>query len=153
MRVAQLGVLGGAMARVPADATAFAHRARRIMVNVAALYQDCSESAYTMRGSPISPLNFSRVTALRTSTSVETRALRECAAPIQGVLGTGSLPSNAATTPATSSGSTTTSRRQWNGIECVRIRPSEALEETVRPSKARKPCALEAERFVSRLFP
>lgn len=38
MRVAQLRVLGGAMARVPADATAFAHRASRIMVNVAAFY-------------------------------------------------------------------------------------------------------------------
>jgi FAD/FMN-containing dehydrogenase len=39
MRVAQLRVLGGAMARVPAQATAFAHRSSRFMVNVAALYQ------------------------------------------------------------------------------------------------------------------
>ena len=39
MRAAQLRVLGGAMARVPADATAFAHRASRIMVNVAAFYE------------------------------------------------------------------------------------------------------------------
>ena len=39
MRVVQLRVLGGAMARVPADATAFAHRASRIMVNVAAFYE------------------------------------------------------------------------------------------------------------------
>jgi FAD/FMN-containing dehydrogenase len=38
MRAAQLRVLGGAMARVPVDATAFAHRASRIMVNVAAFY-------------------------------------------------------------------------------------------------------------------
>lgn len=38
MRVAQLRVLGGAMARVPAETTAFAHRASRIMVNVAAFY-------------------------------------------------------------------------------------------------------------------
>ena len=38
LRVAQLRVLGGAMARVPADATAFAHRGSRIMVNVAAFY-------------------------------------------------------------------------------------------------------------------
>ncbi len=38
LAVAQVRVLGGAMARVPADATAFAHRASRIMVNVAALY-------------------------------------------------------------------------------------------------------------------
>jgi hypothetical protein len=39
MRVAQIRVLGGAMARVPADATAFAHRASRILVNVAAFYE------------------------------------------------------------------------------------------------------------------
>jgi FAD/FMN-containing dehydrogenase len=39
MRAAQLRVLGGAMARVPADATAFAHRDSRIMVNVAAFYE------------------------------------------------------------------------------------------------------------------
>jgi FAD/FMN-containing dehydrogenase len=45
MAVAQLRVLGGAMARVPDDATAFAHRGRRIMVNVAALYQDPDEAA------------------------------------------------------------------------------------------------------------
>ncbi len=38
MAVAQLRVLGGAMARVANDATAFAHRKSRIMVNVAALY-------------------------------------------------------------------------------------------------------------------
>ncbi len=40
MAVTQIRVLGGAVARVPAEATAFAHRARRIMVNVAALYQN-----------------------------------------------------------------------------------------------------------------
>jgi FAD/FMN-containing dehydrogenase len=38
LRVAQLRVLGGAVARVPADATAYAHRTNRIMVNVAAFY-------------------------------------------------------------------------------------------------------------------
>jgi FAD/FMN-containing dehydrogenase len=38
MRVAQLRVVGGAMARVPPEATAFAHRASQIMVNVAAFY-------------------------------------------------------------------------------------------------------------------
>jgi len=38
VRVAQLRVLGGAMSRVPADATAFAHRQARIMVNLAAFY-------------------------------------------------------------------------------------------------------------------
>jgi FAD/FMN-containing dehydrogenase len=43
MAAAQLRVLGGAMARVPVDATAFAHRKSRIMVNVAALYQKPDE--------------------------------------------------------------------------------------------------------------
>ncbi len=38
LRAAQLRVLGGAVARVPADATAYAHRESRIMVNVAAFY-------------------------------------------------------------------------------------------------------------------
>jgi hypothetical protein len=39
MSVTQLRVLGGAVARVAPDATAFAHRRSPIMVNVAALYQ------------------------------------------------------------------------------------------------------------------
>ncbi|NUS73531.1 MAG: FAD-binding oxidoreductase [Corynebacteriales bacterium] len=43
MRAAQLRVLGGAMAEVPADATAFAHRSSNIMVNIAALYQQPHE--------------------------------------------------------------------------------------------------------------
>jgi FAD/FMN-containing dehydrogenase len=38
--VTQLRVLGGAMSRVPVEATAFAHRKSRIMANVAALYTD-----------------------------------------------------------------------------------------------------------------
>jgi len=45
MAVAQIRVLGGAMARVPADATAFAHRSSRIMVNVAAVYERPDEAA------------------------------------------------------------------------------------------------------------
>ncbi|MGB8982525.1 MAG: FAD-binding protein, partial [Anaerolineales bacterium] len=45
MAVAQLRVLGGAMARVPVEATAFAHRKSRIMVNVAALYEKPEEKA------------------------------------------------------------------------------------------------------------
>jgi FAD/FMN-containing dehydrogenase len=45
LRVAQLRVLGGAMARVPDDATAFAHRASRIMVNVAAFYTGPDDKA------------------------------------------------------------------------------------------------------------
>ena len=45
LRVAQLRVLGGALARVPADATAFAHRSSRIMVNVAAFYDGPDDRA------------------------------------------------------------------------------------------------------------
>jgi len=44
MRVVQLRVLGGAMARVPSDATAFAHREQRIMVNVGAVYEQPEEA-------------------------------------------------------------------------------------------------------------
>ncbi len=43
--VTQFRVLGGAMARVPVEDTAFAHRNRRIMVNVAALYEHPEEAA------------------------------------------------------------------------------------------------------------
>ena len=44
MRVAQLRVLGGAMARVPAEATAFAHRPVGSWCNVAAVYQRPEEA-------------------------------------------------------------------------------------------------------------
>jgi FAD/FMN-containing dehydrogenase len=44
MPVAQLRVLGGVMARVPVEATAFAHRTRRIMVNVAAVHASRDEA-------------------------------------------------------------------------------------------------------------
>jgi FAD/FMN-containing dehydrogenase len=40
---AQLRVLGGAMARVPDDATAFAHRGAKMMLNVAAMYKNPDE--------------------------------------------------------------------------------------------------------------
>jgi FAD/FMN-containing dehydrogenase len=43
LRAAQLRTLGGAYARVPADATAYAHRSSRIMVNVAAFYDGTPE--------------------------------------------------------------------------------------------------------------
>jgi len=41
---AQLRVLGGAMARVPADATAYAHRSSRIMANLFCIYSDAAEA-------------------------------------------------------------------------------------------------------------
>ncbi len=47
MRAVQLRPLGGAMARVPSDATAFAHRSQPMMVNVAAFYQDDADGEPT----------------------------------------------------------------------------------------------------------
>jgi FAD/FMN-containing dehydrogenase len=43
MAVTQLRVLGGAVGRVPEDATAYAHRRRPIMAHVAAMYQEASD--------------------------------------------------------------------------------------------------------------
>lgn len=45
MKAVQLRVLGGALAKVPNDATAFAHRDRGLFVNVAAMYMDGGEAA------------------------------------------------------------------------------------------------------------
>jgi FAD/FMN-containing dehydrogenase len=45
LSVAQLRVLGGAMARVPADATAFAHRGRQVMMALGAVYERREEAA------------------------------------------------------------------------------------------------------------
>jgi hypothetical protein len=44
VRVVQLRVLGGAVARVAPDATAFAHRRQRVMVNLAAVYERAEEA-------------------------------------------------------------------------------------------------------------
>ncbi len=43
VRAVQLRVLGGAVARIPNDATAFAHRERSLFVNIAAMYVDGAE--------------------------------------------------------------------------------------------------------------
>ncbi|MEX2421389.1 MAG: FAD-binding oxidoreductase, partial [Actinomycetota bacterium] len=45
MSVVQLRALGGAMARVPVDATAFAHRTKPIMATVASLYEQPNDRA------------------------------------------------------------------------------------------------------------
>jgi FAD/FMN-containing dehydrogenase len=45
MSAVQIRVLGGAVSRVPADATAYAHRDRRMMINVAALFETPEQAA------------------------------------------------------------------------------------------------------------
>jgi FAD/FMN-containing dehydrogenase len=45
MRIAEFRVLGGAMARVPVEATAFAHRASRVMTSFITLYENYDEAA------------------------------------------------------------------------------------------------------------
>jgi FAD/FMN-containing dehydrogenase len=44
LAVAQIRALGGAMARVPAEATAFAHRERRVMAAIGAVYERAEET-------------------------------------------------------------------------------------------------------------
>ena len=50
MPAAQIRVLGGAAARVPVEATAYAHRRNRIMVTLAAVYEDPGERPDTRPG-------------------------------------------------------------------------------------------------------
>ncbi len=45
IRIAEFRVLGGAMARVPAEATAFAHRSARVMASFIVPYKDHNETA------------------------------------------------------------------------------------------------------------
>ena len=111
MPVAQLRVLGGAMARVPADATAFAHRASRIMVNVAAIYATPDEEPTHEAWVTAFAAALGRATRAPTSTSSWTRARRGYARRTRTRRGTASPRSSGGTTRTTCSASTTTSRR------------------------------------------
>jgi hypothetical protein len=51
MRVAQMRVPGGAMARVPVEATALARRRSRIKVNCATVFEQPEGPPFTVRGS------------------------------------------------------------------------------------------------------
>ena len=123
MRVAQLRVLGGAMARVSAQATAFAHRSAAIMANVAAFYGVEERAAREVWARDFEE-------ALRQGEAnkgmMDVRELLGeegeggYGMPTLALRGRGSLRSRAATTPPTSSASTTTSRpppsrrrREW----------------------------------------
>ena len=116
MRVTQLRVLGGAMARVPADATAFAHRGSPIMANVVAIYERPEERSVheDWIAGPGGGAEAGATTA-PTSASSATRVRSASAPPIRGGPGTGWRRSRPATTRTTSSGSTRTSRRRLPG--------------------------------------
>jgi hypothetical protein len=92
VRVAQLRVLGGAMARVPAAATAFAHRHRRIMVNLAVFYQGPPTGTCARPGSATSLPRCTRGTPAPMSTSSARRVRRGSARPTRGQPGSGSPP-------------------------------------------------------------
>ena len=75
----EIRALGGAMARVPTDATAFAHRHSRVMINVAARYDPTtSERSSTPRGSVGSRRSSTTATAAATRASWPTRARSAC---------------------------------------------------------------------------
>ena len=78
MRVTQLRALGGAMARVPADATAFAHRTKPIMVTVAAISERLDDVRSISLGRRTRRARCARTAVRRphTSTSWPTRARR-----------------------------------------------------------------------------
>src|SRR5829696_2380033 len=112
MRVAQLRVLGVAMARVPADATAFAHRGSRIMATVVCFYQGPPTSRGTRPGWRRSRRRCARATTAPTPASWARTARRTSTRPTRGRPGTGWSRSRPATTPPTCSATTTTSRQR-----------------------------------------
>jgi hypothetical protein len=107
----QIRVLGGAMARVPADSTAFAHRERRMMLTFAAGYQDLNqaESHETWVADSLAAMRPPRTAS--TSASSARRAPLESTRHIPTRPTGGSRRSNDATTRPISSGSTRTSSR------------------------------------------
>lgn len=63
LAIVQLRVLGGAMGRVPSDATAFGFRAARLLVNVTALHQHAEERAEQQAWASMLPRSLSDGTA------------------------------------------------------------------------------------------
>ena len=101
----------GAMARVPAEATAFAHRASRLMVNVTAIYGRPEEAEVHQAWADRLAATLQAVTPAPTSTSSATRARRESTPPTRSRPGSGWPRSRRATTRPTCSTTTRTSRR------------------------------------------
>ena len=109
--------LGGAMARVADDATAFAHRQRRYFVAVIGLWLDPARGCRAARGLDGERSGGRSATrgAASTSTSCRTRAPTACARPIPRPPTPGWRRSSGATTRRISSASTRTSRRNREG--------------------------------------
>ena len=92
MAAVQLRVLGGAMARVPDDATAFGHRGAKLMVNIAAMYQRAEErpeheawasglATALSDGAPPRPTSASSATRARRASAAPTRPRPSSASP------------------------------------------------------------------------
>ena len=118
MPVAQLRVLGGAMARA-ADATAFAHRSSRIMVNVAAVYASPEERPVheAWVSAAAAALRQGDGGAYANFLGAEARSASD--PPIRERPGTASPRSSGGTTRRTSFASTRTSRRARERLEDV----------------------------------
>lgn len=111
MRVAQLRVLGCAMADVPVEATAFAHRQSRIMVNVAAFYDGEADKTRVRHGCQNSRTPCGRRTPVPTSASLAMRGQSGFGRLTPRPPGTGWPKSRSATTRRTSSTSIRTFHR------------------------------------------
>ena len=157
MRAAQLRVLGGAMARVPADATAFAHRASRIMVNVAAFYEGPDDQV-VQRGVGDRLRRRPRAGRPRRLRQLRRRRRTPSASgpPIRARPGTGWRRSRPATTRPTCSASTRTCLRQRQArtpaeaAAADRRPPAAALRRARRRRLARPRPAIRARRRSSR---
>ena len=142
MAACELRVLGGAMARVPADATAFAHRHSRMMINVAAIYDPSTSSARSTRPGPAgSPPSCTTATPAPTQASSPTRARRASAPPTPAPRGSGWPRSRPPTTPTTCSGSTKTTRRGREPASMPHIddpaQPPRVTDNTCSPGRRR----------------
>ena len=101
---AGIRVLGGAMARIPVEATAFAQRQRRLLVTISAFYSSPEEDSAHQAWAKDAATPSGEEPMPPTSTSSATRAQSASGRPTHARPGTASPRSSAATTRRTSSG-------------------------------------------------
>ena len=107
MAYVQLRVLGGAVARVPEAATAFGHRGAKMMLNVAAMYENPRRRPSAQgAGSAAWRRRFQMAPARPMLASSATTGIRVSGAPIRQPLSSASPRSSVAMTRTTSSAST-----------------------------------------------